>query len=199
MKYSHLVASIMTAAMVVSPLAYGVPGQGTQVTNFRNISIGSEGSFEDTENQKWYYFHANVFDDKSGLRGEIAVSVLDNTTFQMSFISCSGPAYAKIVSVNQGTGSTSISAILDPLDASCSSLNVDVSKRVKVTLVGRFDGNERLSLNGTGKETSGGVNSKYNFKIDTFSEAFTGTNGFYSGTFSGQASTQKRTDRQQVK
>jgi hypothetical protein len=102
------------------------------------------------------------------------------------------------VSVNQGNGVTNISATLDPSDEkNCSRMNINVSLRV--TLVGRFDGNRRESNTGSSKETTGGVTTKYNTQSDVFTETFTGTTGLYSGAFTGEAFKEKRTDRTRVK
>ena len=145
------------------------------------------------------YFAAQAYDDMNGVpQGSVYAETFDYNTSQDTYISCSGPAYAKVLSLIQGNGKSSINATLDPTSPDCYSFYVYAP--VTMDLAGQFDGNYRNSENGTGKQTyGGGVNYNYNFQNDDFSETFTGTNGFYSGTFTGYAYTQHYTNRQQVK
>jgi hypothetical protein len=100
--------------------------------------------------------------------------------------------------VNQNNGGSRINATLDPSLSDCIS-SYNFGSAVTVDLVGKFDGNYRNSGSGTGKELSGGVNSKYNVKSDEFSETFTGTIGGYEGTFTGEVGTIRFSNRQRVK
>jgi hypothetical protein len=69
---------------------------------------------------------------------------------------------------------------------------------VTVDLVGKFDGSYRNSITGIGKQASGGATYQYKAKIDEFGETFTGRFGVQTGTFTGQASTVRYTNRQRV-
>lgn len=187
----------MATAVVASPLAYSTPvsGQRTQVTKFQGYSADAYGYFYDGYTDTSFF--AQAYDDLSGVpQGYVSV-VMYSPVYQ--YLSCYGPAYGKVVSVNQGNGNSSINATLDPTSPDCYSYNVDVSQRYVVKLTGKYNGDYRNSQNGTGKQTYSGENYKYNSQYDGFDETFTGTNGFYSGTFTGSAETQHYTNRTRVK
>lgn len=196
MKIPYLLASIVATALVASPLAYSAPSHGAQVTHFNSFNVNAYGCFDNYPSYTCFY--ANAYDDfYSGQRqGDVAVYGYD-VTYSYYDIRCSGPAYANVVSVNRGNGNSSINATLDPSSDDCS--NYNVSAPVTLNVAGKYDGNYRYSYNGTGKETYYGVNYKYNSQNDYFGETFIGTNGFYTGTFTGNAFIEHRTERQKVK
>src|SRR5262245_34029485 len=75
----------------------------------------------------------------------------------------------------------------------------NVGQAVTVNLNGQPEGSYRNSSTGTGKSTSFGTSYKYKVQTDEFTETFTGTNGFASGTFSGFAAREHRTEQTRVK
>lgn len=186
-----------SSALAASSRPYDVPlGAGLQTTHFRTTRVAASASFDDKANNIFYYAGAEAHDDEQGLTGTVVVSALHRDTDQISIIQCSGPDYAHVVSVNAATGSASINVLIDPSAPTCFVSNdVDVSIKVRVYLVGRFDGTYRFSVNTTGTELWDGVTRSYNAKSDAFGETFTGTGGFYTGTFAGEAYSGKRVDR----
>lgn len=193
MKISCFAVSIMVAAMLASPLAYSAQGHGAQVTRFKSYNDSAFGCSSGT-----YYscFNTYAYDDYSGQRWSyIEVSGYDGSGYYD--IWCEGPTNADVISLNQGNGDSSVNATLDPSSANCSNYNVYTPVTLNVT--GQYDGNYRYSNNGTSKEIDYGTNRKYNFQSDFFQETFAGTNGFYTGTFSGGASTEHRTQLTKVK
>src|SRR5262249_48052486 len=145
-----------------------------------------------------YTFEASAYDDLNGVRqGFVFTERIDS--YSDSFISCSGPAYGDVVSVNKITGETSINATLDPASADWYAFNV--GSPVSVNLRGQFDGTGQNSQSGTGKITVDGGTSytKYNYQADEFSEIFTGSSGLASGSFAGSVHTEHRTNLTHVK
>ncbi|MGZ8194565.1 MAG: hypothetical protein ACXWTH_02960 [Methylosarcina sp.] len=173
-------------AVLASSSAYSAPGGiGMQVSPFKEHSDFVYVVYQDGEFVT--FVDARSYDDSFGPNGWVTVGAYDYSSTQSTgFISCAGPAFANAVSVNKNSGDTSINATLDPSDTTnCSSYNVFAS--VTVDLAGQNDG-WKISNQGTGKSTDNGTNYKYNFQAEDFSESFTGTNGFYTGTFGGTAS-----------
>lgn len=201
MKISYLITvPLMAAAIVASPLALSAPGHGAEITHFLSTSNSIYGIYAgDTQ-----YAHvvAQVFDDMSGvMQGRVFSEMYDSNTENYSLIDCYGPAYANSVTLNKTNGNSNINATLDPSDSNCYSENVNAP--VTINLTGQYDGYHYLQGNGTNKEmlndSGQQLISKYNFKEDTFSETFTGTTGFYTGTLTGEATVGRNNDRKQLK
>ena len=198
MKIPYFVASIIAAVVGASSLASGTPGQGTQNTQFRTTN--EYASIAEWEGNVRYTFEASAYDDLNGVRqGYVVIARTNYDPYSDSYISCLGPAYGDVVSVNKITGETSINATLDPASTDCYALNVD--SPVTVTLRGQFDGTGHNSQSGTGKITYDGGTSytKYNYQSDEFSELFTGLGGLASGSFAGSVHTEHRINFTQVK
>ena len=187
MKHAYLIAaSIITTAMPACPLAYGDPGHGAMVTNVvktRSYTHSAQGRGSGQPFTEWF-FSAQSYDDLTGRpQGSIYVSFSDYFGDFHWQISCTGPAYANVVSVNKTTGETSIKAVLDATNsADCTPDGAPSS--VSVAIVGKFDGNYRATDLGAGKSTESGVNYAYATRCDTFGETFSGTIGFPS-SFAG--------------
>lgn len=195
MKIQYLVASMTVAAVLVAPSAYCAPGGGTQVTHYltRQAYVSGYANVGNTYN----YFSGQVYDDMNGVaQGSVYSQSYDDNTYTYSFISCSGPAYANAVSV-KGNGRSAVNATLDPNSPDCYSYNLFAP--ITVTADGQFDGNYASSNNGNGKSTYGGATYKYNTKSDSWSQTFTADNGFYSGTYTGDASIYQNNERQRLK
>jgi len=99
--------------------------------------------------------------------------------------------------VERAADESRINATLDPSSFDCYSTD-NFGSAVTVDLVGKFDGSYRNSITGIGKQASGGATYQYKAKIDEFGETFTGRFGVQTGTFTGQASTVRYTNRQRV-
>ena len=158
MKISTLLAaSIIAAVVVASPMVSSAQNHGTQVTHFRSTSDGASGCiYADTVIT---CFYANAYDDNNGVpQGYVTVERYDYTTATYSYITCSGTAYATVVSVHQGNGNSSINATLDPASPDCYSYNV--SSPLTVNLSGQYNGNYSSHNNGSGKSTYLGTSYK---------------------------------------
>jgi hypothetical protein len=194
MKISTLLAaSIIAAVVVASPMVSSARNHGTQVTHFRSTSDWASGCIY--TGTVITCFYANAYDDNNGVpQGYVDVYQYDYNTSTYKDIHCFGTAYANVASVNQGNGNSSINATLDPASSDCYPYNV--SSPLTVNLSGQYNGNYASHNNGNGNSTYLGTSYKYNFQSDYFSETFTGTNGFATGTFDGSASTEHRTQLQ---
>lgn len=202
MKKSFISGSMLAIAVVVtSPLAYSDPysdlyndpGNGMQVDHMRDSSEYVFGRFCDT-NHVCYSFKALDWIDKKGPGGSVvAWYYLEGTYPVIALIACDGRDF---VSPNgAGIGNVRIKATLDPASPNCVSEGSEpVSGPISIDLVGQA-GSYQESEIGTGKVTDLGESYKYNFQEYHFSETFTGTNGFYSGTFSGTATIRKRVEQ----
>lgn len=196
------VRTVVAAVIVLLPLlvtrppsADSAPGGGTQVLQFRSTSEYASGMFEDAKEPTG--FSAQAYDDPGGVpQGSVSAWVYSPPSAS-AYIMCAGPAYAQVVSVDQRTGTTRIYATLDPADDNCQSINVTTVMQVDVT--GQFNGTARFSGHGAGTQTFLGVTFKINSQYDSFSQTFTGTNGFSAGPFTGDSSVERRVDRTRVK
>jgi hypothetical protein len=174
----------LTALVWVAPLN----GQETPpVTHLRTTYSSASG--EISGETFFAHFNAQVGYD-FGLWGSLDASMYDYSTDTYQYISCFGPAYANILSVNRINGDTTINATLDPSSSDCSAVNV--SAPIVIQLVGK--GRDQATKIGTGRftEETSGVTYKYSFQSSEFYETFAGTNGFYLGTFTGGAFTEQR-------
>src|ERR1051326_1020548 len=118
MKKIRFFAVLVLVTGLIAGSLYSAGGNGTEVTQFlsRNeMVLGSKSV--GTKNTS---FSAGIFDDLKGVaQGHAEVSSNDLSTGTFDFISCSGPAYANIVSVNIH-GDSSVNVMLDPLAPGCS-------------------------------------------------------------------------------
>ena len=197
MKTRSIAACMMIATAGVSSLALGAPPHGAQATHTRaNVAqaagTASSGGVD-------YSFQAQAFIDVDGsLAGSVYVESFGGSpAFQ--FISCSGPEFANVVSMNQSTGAVTVNAALDRTNPNCFSFPDSSGPSMTLKLSGQPDGSYRNAQSGTGTEQISGSTFKYNFQSDEFGESFIGSTGFYTGTFSGRALSARSTNRTQVK
>ena len=185
------------AAVLVAPAAYSAPGGGAQVEHYLTRSASVDGWVYD--GNAYNYFSGQAYDDLNGVaQGQVYSQSYDYNTYTYGYIGCSGPAYADAVSVAVNSNSSSVNAMLDPASPDCYSYNVP--EPITVTADGQFDGNYASSSNGNRKETSYGTSYKSNYKDDYWTQTFSDAdNGFYSGTFTGSASTSQNNNRTKVK
>jgi len=200
MKTRYIAACVLAATMGVGPLAYGAPigSNGPVVTQFRSTNESASG-FNGCAANVCVSFFAQAFDDMNGVaQGFVQAVFQDLNNGQFVFISCSGPAFANSVSVNQSNGNASVSATLDPSAPGCSSFNVFFGT-VTLNLTGQADGNFHLGQDGTFIQEFGGQSVKGKFTSDQFGETFNGAVGSVSGTFSGSVSAAKNSSQQRVR
>jgi hypothetical protein len=198
MKIQYFVASMAVAAVLVTPTVYSGPGGGTQVTHFLSRSANVNIRYYNPNPNYYYVLVGEAYDDMNGVaQGSVESEFNDYSALDFSYIRCEGPTYANAVSVNRNDGSSTVNATLDPASSDCVSFNV--FEKITVTVYGQIDGNYSRSDNGNSKEKYGGATYKSNYKSDTWSQTFSADNGFYSGTFTGDASISQKNDRTRVK
>jgi hypothetical protein len=194
MKVRYLAACMMIATSGASPLALGAPGNGAQATQWRANVAQAAGAASDGVAD--YSFFAQAYVDVDGVpAGSIYV---DSFGSFYQYISCSGPEYANVVSMNQSLGTATVNGTLDPASPNCYSVNYNGGP-LTVHISGQPDGSERNSQSGTGTLLIGGTTNKYSFQSDDFTATFTGTSGLYEGTFSGRTLAARSTNRTQEK
>jgi hypothetical protein len=145
-------------------------------------------------------FSVQVFQLVDGtVHGDIQISRSDFSSGASDYLICAAEKWHSVISMPAGSGNVSINAVLDPADPTCS--GTYVGPALTVGLYGQpnlTNGGERRSEKGSGQAWTDGASYKYNFQLDAFSESFTGTNGFASGTFEGTAQISRAYDRQRV-
>lgn len=199
-----LSAYVIAATLITSPLAFAAApfqaNQGTVNTKFRSTSDSASGCSSNSTSTSCFY--ASSYDDflTGSPQGSITVYSYSSSDFSnYSYISCNGPAYAGIVSTNQGNGNTSVKATLNLSDPSCYTYNWN-AETVTVNLSGSYaDGGYRSSSSGKSTSYYNGTTYKSDYKFDYFEETFTGSITGYSGPWTGSASVSRYSNRQQVK
>jgi hypothetical protein len=187
---------MVIATVGASPLALPAPPNATQATHYRASVAQAAGSV--STGGVDYSFQAQSYVDVDGAPGGSVYIDSFNGSPPYQYISCSGPEFANVVSMNQGTGTVTVNAVIDPSSPRCY-VYAFSGGPLALKVSGQPDGSYRNSQSGTGTETMSGVTSKYNFQSDEFGEAFTGTSGLYTGTFTGRALTARSTNRTQVR
>ena len=200
MKLYPIAACMIIATTCASPLALAAPGAQTLVTKFKSASAVVNLQAEDGAFQ--YSMTAQNFDDMDGVQqGIVSVgkSGFDPITgqFFIGGVTCQGPAYANTVTVNKSTGLSTVSVMLDPAAPGCTGFNATA---LTIAISGAPTGG--FSKSDTGSSTirsGGGVVEKTSFQSDSFDETFSGSIGFFTGAFTGNAEAAKVTSRTRVK
>ncbi|MDZ8227830.1 hypothetical protein [Nostoc sp. ChiVER01] len=198
-----LLVYVIAATLITSPLAFAASpfqaGQGTVNTKFKSTADYASGC-TNHNNTPTSCLNANSYDDLNGVsQGYINVSIY-SSDYSYSSISCSGTAYAGIVSINPINGNTTVKATLNPSDPSCSNENWNAGP-VTVDLSGTYtnDGNRYSSSGKVTQYFSGGTTYKSDSKEDSFQETFTGSITGFTTPFTGEVSAYRNTRREQVK
>ncbi len=198
MKLRILAVGAVAAMMVLSPLAFAAPGAKAVVTKYKTsryvVNLGAE------VDGSTYSMTAQTFDDASGvMQGAISVERFgvdpSTGTFSTSFIICAGPAYANAVTVNKSTGASSVNAVLDPAAPNCFGFNTTT---LVVAISGQPTGGMSRSDTGTTTIQFVGFTEKGTFQSDSFDESFSGSIGYYTGAFSGNAEAATISNRTRV-
>lgn len=199
MKICPIAACMIVAATCASPLALAAPGGHATVTKFKSASAivnlqADDGAFQ-------YSMNAQNFDDMDGIQqGIVSVgkSGFDPSTgqFFIGGVTCQGPAYANTVTVNKSSGLSSVNVLLDPAAPGCTGFNATT---LTVAISGVPTGGFSKSDTGSSTIRSGTSVEKTSFQSDSFDEAFSGSIGFFTGTFSGNAEAARVTSRTRVK
>lgn len=194
----------MATTIGAVPLAYSVPGGDSQmmqtmrVAPYRTTYDYADGYVYVGDIDRSYYFGASSWGDKDGpFEGSVYVARYDPNTSIYDEIYCYGPEYADALFVDPTNGNATVNATLDPSDSNCSSTNV--LEPMILDISGQADG--YYSGSSAGVDTSRYPDATYSYlrKVDDYSEAFSGSNGFYDGSFSGYVSSSRYRNWQKVK
>jgi hypothetical protein len=200
MNFRPIAACVIVATTCASPLALAAPGWQTFVTKYKSASTVVNLQAEDGAFQ--YSMSAQNYDDMDGVQqGIVSVgkSGFDPVTgqFFIGGVFCQGPAYANTVTVNRSTGQSSVNVMLDPAGPGCFGFN---TMAVTIAISGVPTGGFSRSDTGTSTfKYGGGVVDKASFQSDGFDEAFSGSIGYYTGAFTGNAEAARVTNRTRVK
>ena len=199
MKFRYLAAGVIAITTAASPLAFAAVDGKALVTKYKTtravVNLQAEvGAFT-------YSLTAQNFDDMDGVQqGIVSVSKsgFDPVTgaFFTGGVTCQGPAFSNTVKVNKTTGVSSVNVLLDPTAPDCTGFN---SAAVTIAITGVPIGNYQKSE--TGMSTiryGGGAVDKTSFQSESFDENFSGSIGYYSGAFTGNAQASKITSRTRV-
>jgi hypothetical protein len=130
-------------------------------------------------------------------QGIVSVEIVRVFPFFIGGVTCQGPAFANTVTVNKNTGVSSVNVLLDPNAPGCTGFN---SAAVTIAITGVPIGNYHRSETGSATTNYGGGSvDKTSFQSEYFDETFSGSIGYYTGAFSGNAETAKVTSRTRVK
>ncbi len=203
MKTSYIALVVAMAASVigVSTSAHASPFALDAINGAATIQYRS--TFDNAGGQKtmgtlFIVFGASTFDDMAGVKqGSASANFIELSTFQQSFIQCSGPEFARAISVNPGNGNTAISATLDPANPNC--FSIDVNAPLTLNLAGQLNDTHHISQSGIQTQRFGAEVFKQNFRFVQFSETFNGTVGPVLGPFDGGAQAYRSTNRQRLK
>jgi hypothetical protein len=192
MRKLFLRASLVATLLGILPLAHAGPDNAAFKT-YSFQATGGSGVYPSIAN----FFATSQDDPFTGVPVGL-VSVFWTTDGVEFFqVACSGPSMANAVSVNQGNGRATVSAVLDPNSVECSTFNY-VGPPLTVNLTGASTG-DHSSNTGSGTATFSGMRTKYNFQQDSFSENFIGMAAPGFSDYEGVVSVTRRTDRQQTK
>jgi len=175
--------------LVAAPLAYSAPGGSVLVTQYRSYLEGAYGGIGDGYSVQTVFW-AFIYDDSGNVaQGDVGVQQYDWINYTSWSITCTGPAYASAVDVNEGNGNSFVNVVLDPASPDCVSENVNAP--ITIALSGRADGYYINSSRGHGMYQEGGHIVKYDQTDAEYSEVFDGTVGEWSG-FGGTAQAGQR-------
>ena len=200
MKFRYLAAGVIAITTAASPLAFAAVDGKALVTKYKTTSAvvnlqAEVGAFT-------YSLTAQNFDDMDGVQqGIVSVSKSGFDPVTGSFftggVTCQGPAFANTVTVNKTTGVSSVNVLLDPAAPDCTGFN---SAAVTIAITGVPVGNYHRSETGTSTiRYGGGAVDKTSFQSEYFDENFSGSIGYYAGSFSGNAQAARVTSRTRVK
>jgi hypothetical protein len=191
----HSIATCMIAASACASSALAAPLGFTQATHMHANIAQAAGTV--SSGGVDYSFQAKSYVDFDGSRAGFVY--VDSFSFAsgFQFVTCTGPEFANVVSMNQSTGSVTVNGTLDLANPNCYAVNYS-GAALTLQLSGQPDGSYRNSQGGTGTETINGTVAKYNFQSDEFGEVFTGSTGMYTGTFTGRGYTGRSINRTQV-
>ena len=198
MKFRYLAACIVAMTMGAASMSFAAAGANAVVTKFKTTSlvVNLQAEVGDIT----YSLNAQNFDDMDGVQQgfvSLSRSGFDPVTgFFIGGVTCQGPAFANTVKVNKTTGVSSVNVLLDPAAPDCTGFN---SVAVTIAITGVPIGNYQKSETGTSTiRYGGGAVDKSSFQSESFDENFSGSIGYYSGAFTGNAQAAKVTSRTRV-
>jgi hypothetical protein len=193
-------ACLVTSTLLGAPtIAAAAPIGFTQADQYRLNLAQADGFVE--AGGVTFLFSAQSYTNVDGSRGGFVSATSEDFSFGGSgvrFVQCTGPEFASIVSVG-ANGAVSVNATLDwAANPSCYAVNYS-GPALTVQINGSFNGAERTSQSGSVTQQFPGSTFKFNYQEDRFSETFTGSTGFYTGTFTGFAVNGRSTHRERIK
>jgi hypothetical protein len=198
MKFCSTSAFALAALIALPMMAHAGP-KGAQTLQYKQSGQQAGGSV--SAGNIDYSFIAQSYIDFDGTRaGFVYVESADyfgGTGVQS--IQCRGPEFANAVTVNQSTGNSSVNAVLDPANPNCFTSFLYGAGAIALRVIGQSDGTDRYSESGTITQTSGTSVFKQNYQGDDIYSTSTGSNGFYTGTFTGRVQSFRSTNRTQIK
>ena len=201
MKIHHIAVLALTTTVGASPAAHGAPPVvPTQVTGLRinenTISAYAQADYPYLAG--WETLDASSYEDRNGVAlGWIRAERFDWIVGTSASITCAGPEYARIVSVNAGNGVTIVNVTLDPLAPGCSGFGV--ATPLTVNLSGAKGADYSSSVRGTEVQQSSGVTTTSKFESTRYEMVFNGTGAFVPGPFYGSASATRYSERVRIR
>ena len=194
MKFRPIAACVMIATACATSLAFAAPLSFTQATHTRANVAQAAGTV--SSGGVDYSFQAQAYVDVNGVPAGFVY--VESFGLGIQYVTCTGPEFANVVSMNQGTGAVAVNGTLDLANAHCYAVNY-TGGPLTLKVSGQPDGSYRDSRSGVETEQTLGTTFKFNFQSDEFGETFVGSTGLYTGTFTGRALTARSTNRTQVK
>jgi len=191
MRLEYLAVSAIATMLGAFSLAMAAPG-GTENIKYKYRFDRAEGCQDDGVVHSC--FEAKSYDNMDGTEtGTVYVEWHDGVTPR--YIFCTGPSYANAVKV-QGSGRTSVRAILVPNDGSCFPYNVTAP--IELSLDGLPDGTCGTSSQEKGWQTFNGTTFRYKGESDLFCAEFDGLAPLFNN-FRGEAERGKRDEYERYK
>jgi hypothetical protein len=200
MSFRLTAACLITSTLLGAPLiAEAAPIAFIQADQYRLTLAEADGFVE--AGGVFFSFRAQSYTDVDGSRGGFISAASEDYTFGGSgvrSVQCTGPEFASIVTVS-ANGAASVNATLDwAANPNCYAVNYS-GPALTVRINGAFNGAERTSQSGSVTQQLPGSTFKFNYQEDRFSETFTGSTGFYTGSFTGVALNGRSTNRSRIK
>lgn len=196
MRIRPLTTCIVAAAISAAPLALGAPAANPMDTKFKSVFNFALGTTCDPSGTFCHAIAALVYDDEYGVLQGHLESEYYTPQAKLSYVHCTGPAYASALSLNPEQGTLTINATLDPSAPGCEGFN---SSSLIVNITGKPAGTFHRGSTATTVEEYPDHSIRFTNHSDQFDETFTGTNGLFTGVFSGFVFSSRNTDRAKTK
>ena len=188
---SYSVAACALIAMfgVASTANAGPFGQGGTVARFKTTSKGIDIGYGCETGLCSGGVTATVYDDfvAGSMVGAVQVYFRDPDTYLLRIMSCYGPAYAHMLSINAANGMSSLFVVLDPSNTTDCIQSGEFTAPVTVNLSGQDNGTATGLTDGVFLYKDPTQTLRGRNKTFSFTETFNGTLGGATGPFNGAA------------